>query len=684
MNISKMLTKWENTVRRSHTACIVSYWNTDFTILDWWMNDWSEVHELWWGVMRGALEAGRPALKPKKVFIPKHPLPTLHSYAGKANRDFWETFPSNHKWPGDSLIDADALEELGVSLGLLDDRFHTVLNDIRYGASLGCRGEARLPTRSKNSPSAHEFGAQVSDAIADWVVKGFAHGPVKPRDLPKSAKVAGMMCRLKPNGSVRIIQNLSSPKGRSVNDGIDKREFPAIMSSTRLFVTVLNKGGRGSLMVKTDWSDAYKHIAVCVGDLNLQWFQWLGMYFCELDLIFGGVSSVGIYDRAAKVVNSVVLKLAGMPADMVCQHLDDTCAAAPADSGLAERFDETYQMVAKKIGVKLAPRDDPEKSFGPSTEGIVLGVRYNTKDWTWAIPEDRLGNIVNLLLDVMIMEEIPSATMETLVGKIVHVKPLIPGGKFHISELQRAIGDIRREEIRQKEAGVSSPIYVRMTSLLEAQLMYWRVLLPACSGRVPIPDLNVGVAPWTIEFYTDAAGGSLSKKGQGVGAVGPSWWAYMAWPRSVNIRKRRLDGVWLGGKMALLELLGPLVVIAAGYRICGGKDIRIWVDNNSSVVIFQKGYSPVCGYSTCVVRAINVVASRIACRVTVAEITRCSTREAVAADALSKAHFGRFLSCWEGPLPDGARAPVAILRWLHAGADPLAPLGEMILKELGL
>ena len=634
--------------------------------------------------MQSTLEAGRPAMKPKKVFKPKHPLPELPSYTGKANQDFWDAFPSNHKWPGTSLMNADALEELGVSLGLLDERFQTVLSDIRYGATLGCRGEARLPSRSKNSPSAHEFGAQVTDAIADWIVKGFAHGPVSPRDLPSSAKVAGMMCRLKPNGSVRIIQNLSSPKGRSVNDGIDKKEFPALMSSTKLFLVVINKGGRGALMVKIDWSDAYKHIPVCVGDLNLQWFQWLGMYFCELDLIFGGVSSVGIYDRAAKVVNSVVQKLAGMPADLVCQHLDDTCAAAPADSGLAERFDETYQWVAKKIGVKLAPRDDPEKSFGPSTEGVVLGVRYNTKDWTWAIPDDRLSTILNLLLDILDMEWVPSAAMETLVGKIVHVKPLIPGGKFHMSELQRAIGDIRREDTRQKEAGISSPFFVEMTDMMRAQLMYWRVLLPTCSGRVPIPNLNVGVAPWTLEFYSDAAGGSLDKKGQGMGAMGPSWWAYMAWPRSVNCRKRRSDGVALGRKMALLELLGPLMVVSAGYKVCGGRDVRVWVDNNSSVVIFQKGYSPTCSITTCVARAINVVACRIACRVTVAEITRCSTREAEGADALSKADFRRFLSCWEGPLPDGARAPIAILGWLSDGADPMFPLGEKILEELGL
>ena len=634
--------------------------------------------------MEEVIANGRPELSPLKVFKPKYPLlPILESYNGKATQEYWKIFPKNHNWPGRSIMNADALEELGRSLGLIDDRFITVCNDIRYGATLGCRGEPRLPTRSKNAPSALEFGRQVSDAIADWVTKGFAHGPVRLQDVPKSAKISGIMCKLKPNGSVRIIQNLSSPKLKSVNAGINKLEFPAIMSSTKKFMIVLYKGGPGCLIVKIDWSDAYKHIPVCRGDLDLQWFEWLGMYFCELDLIFGCVSSVGIFDRAAKVVNSVVMKLAGMPEELVCQHLDDTCAAGPAGSGLVERFDEIYQQVAAKIGVKLAPRDDPDKSFGPSTRGVVLGIEYDTVDWTWAVPTDRLNVILNLLYDVLELELIPAKKMETLVGKIVHVKPLVPDSRFHMSELQRAIGDIRREELHQEAAGVSSPIFVELTPRLRDQLHYWRILLPTCSGRIPIPPLPGSMPPWTISFYTDAAGGSLSRKGQGVGGVGPAWWAYLTWPRSIQCRKRNSEGEDMGGKMAMLELLGPLLVVSAGYEVCGGKDVRVYVDNDSSVVIYQKGYSPTCSYSTCVVRAISVVAGRIACRLVVDNITRCSSRGAMAADALSKADFQRFLGNWEGPLPEGSRAPMALLRWLD-DPDPLAPLGELILEELGL
>ena len=632
--------------------------------------------------MEAKYHDARPPLPEKKVFVPKLELPVLKSYRKAAPQSFWSVFPSNLVRPGKSSIDPDVLESYGNSLDLMDDSFRQVVSDIRFGASLGCRGEARLPTVSKNAASAYKFGPQVSDAIGVWIKKGFAYGPVSKAELPSQAKIAGIMCVEKPNGSVRIILNLSSPKGKSVNSGIDKLEFPAVMSSTAKWLGVLNKAGRHCSMVKIDWADAYKHVPVCAGDLNLQWFSWLGMYFCELSLIFGGVSSVGIYDRAAKVVNRIVLKISGMPEGLVCQHLDDTCAAAPAGSGLAEQFDLAFHRVATSLGVKLAPRDDPEKSFGPTTSGIVLGVLYDTVNWTWAVPQKRLDVIINMIWDVLELDRVPAKLIESLVGKLIHVKPLVPDSRFYVSELQLAVALVRREEAWQEASKVSKPIFVERTAMMTAQLHYWRTLLPACSGRVPIPNLSECVPPGVKEFFTDAAGGSFSEKWHGLGAVGPGCWAYVPWPRSYHDGKRSVEGRQLGRKLTYLELLGPLLVLASAPDLCLRQDIRVWVDNAGAVQIFKKGYSVTCSLSTCVARAIHVLATGLACRVFVEKITRCSTPLAEAADALSKADFQRFLAYWSGPFPEASRVPRALLSWLH-DPDPLAPLGDLILMELG-
>ncbi len=231
--------------------------------------------------------------------------------------------------------------------------------------------------------------------------KGYAFGPVEAEQVPAAAKVSGIMVRPKPNGSVRVILNLSAPKGRSVNDGINKEEFPATMSSTAAWLAVLDKAGKGSLITKTDWVSAYKHICVREADTDLQWFSWGGKFFKELCLIFGGVSSAGLFDDTAKLVLDLVCRRAGFPAHMVCQHFDDVCAAVAVGYDALQHFIAAFREIAAEVGVKLAPRDDHDKSFAPCTARVVFGVHYDTVAWTWAIPEEKLARTCGLIESAM-------------------------------------------------------------------------------------------------------------------------------------------------------------------------------------------------------------------------------------------------------------------------------------------
>ena len=148
-------------------------------------------------------------------------------------------------------------------------------------------------------------------------------------EIPDDAKISGLMVKLKPNGKARLILNLSALKGSSVNEGIDNKDYPAKMTSTMKFVRVLNKCGKNCKFVKLDWSAAYKQVKVSEEDRSLQYFEWLGRYFLELSLIFGCSSSVGIYDRFSKFVLFIALQLAGMPASLVVQQIDDVVACGP-------------------------------------------------------------------------------------------------------------------------------------------------------------------------------------------------------------------------------------------------------------------------------------------------------------------------------------------------------------------
>jgi hypothetical protein len=91
-----------------------------------------------------------------------------------------------------------------------------------------------------------------------------------------------------------------------------------------------------------------------------------------------------------------------------------------------------------------------------------------------------------------------------------------------------------------------------------------------------------------------------------------------------------------------LELVGPLVIVAAAPELCRRQPVRVWVDNAGSVRIWEKGYSSSCGLCTTIVKAAASVAAALACRLVVTKIRQCSSPGAVMADALSQGDFRRF------------------------------------------
>lgn len=615
-----------------------------------------------------------PPLPELKVFKPKFKLPVLTNYKDPAPSWFWALFPSNLSQPAVSMVDADKLRAAAMSARYPDRKtLNKVYADLKFGARIGCGTGFRSPTRSSNAPSALDHGQHVSDSIADWISKGFVYGPVPLEEVPVSAKFSGLMTRPKPNGSVRIILNLSSPVGNCVNEGIDKAEFPATMSSTTDWLRALHKAGRRAKICKIDWSDAYKHIAVHPEDTDLQWFEWAGMGFKELCLIFGGVSSAGIFDRLNKVVIHIAATRAKMDPACICQVLDDCCAAAPEQSSSLEEFDKAFHELASDLGIKLAPRDDPEKSFGPQQTGVILGIEYDTVQWCWTLPYEKALRLLHLIKTVAESDFFPQEGIWSLTGKILNVKPLIPCGKFNINHLLKA-------NSFSADRSASVPV----TPELRSQLHFWFKMLQVCAGRGSLPDPDAALPPWAIDVYTDAAGGCSSSAGHGAGAVTEFWWSYVPWSKAINLGHLGPNNKSLARSMSALELVGPLLAIASGYSWCKNAAVKIWVDNAGSVFIWKKGYSTSCDLSTTLVKAISYVATGLGCTVDLVKITRCSTSLADMADALSKAAFPRFwsLALSHPRLPTSPGwVPPALLAWL---AKPTYDenLGHKILLQI--
>ena len=83
--------------------------------------------------------------------------------------------------PGKSRVNPVVLRSLALQHGFNDlELLESICTDLRFGADIGCEDPFREPTKSTNAPSSFEYGPHVSDAVADWIKKGFAYGPVLP------------------------------------------------------------------------------------------------------------------------------------------------------------------------------------------------------------------------------------------------------------------------------------------------------------------------------------------------------------------------------------------------------------------------------------------------------------------------------------------------------------------------
>ena len=544
--------------------------------------------------------------------------------------------------------------------------------DLENGGDIGCRGTARDPTHSSNAASAHDRGAEVTDAIASWVVQGFVAGPFKKENRPATAKINGVMCRIKPNGTARVILNLSAPKGHSVNDGINSDDFPTSMSSTSKWLEVLDRAGRHCTMAKIDWAAAYKHVAVRPEDIPLQYFSWLGRDFVELMLVFGGASSAGLYDRLAKTALDLIIRLSKFPPNMVIQYLDDVCGAAPQHCTSLARFEKSYKAFAADVGIELAPDTDPDKAFSCSTRGVVLGVQYDTVEWTWSIPQEKLARVLQQLRSAVDADTLAQHEIWSLVGRVLHYAPLVPAGRFNIAHLIAANAASKERNNR-----------VTMTADIKRQAYFWWVMLKSTAGYTTI-SAPVRFPAWTLDYYTDASGGSALSPGHGTGGIGGKFWFLVPWGQKINSGAKHTDGRRLCRKMSALELVGPLICVSADQENCRGKPVRIWVDNAGSVAIWKKGYSTRCGLCTALVKAINTVATHAGCPVSIEKITRCSNTGSELADELSKGRYDAFKRklppSWETNLSP-AWIPTSILAWI---ARPTADnqLGDRIIEEI--
>ena len=641
-------------------------------------------------------------MPPPKQHTFKYKLPPLDSYKpSEVPADFWK-----HWWKrpldlaikeNDSGISAEKLQEAYLSRGLLfGGKVAKVCKVLRDGADLGCVGRGRLPTRSPNGESVWQpdVGIIIADVLQDWVMKGIAAGPLTEEELHKefgsSFTVNKLTTRPKPNGALRIIVDMSSPRDRdqsvpgwlwpvtlpgSVNSSIDGSQFPTRMSSLKIFVRMLYRVGKGALVFKVDWSDAYKHVRVRDQDLKLQVVEFGGRFFVELRLVFGACSSPGIYDAVGDVILDLAVFESKILRNLVTKHLDDTLGVgrdSPEDP--VHACFKAYLKLAKEIGVRLPEPDlDKSKVQSPATTVLALGMEFDTSTWMMKCPELKVARILHLVRRGLADGVLTAGEVASLSGMLVDKLFLLEGARFNIGEIIKLV---------VMEAPKDSEVC--LSDLAREQLRWWFVHIQRAAfvNHIRHPEEKIWAPAGAPVVFSDAAGGSLVNIKAGLGVVLPTGdWAYFPWARWLQAGGLSSVGVPLNAQLMLLELTGPLVGLAVGASLLKNRPVLFLIDNQAGVFTWNKGYSRKDPLSSTVVKAVYDLSRHLNCSVFIKKVARCSTRGAKAADCLSKGEFREFFWCSPESPVDPMRIPAVLVRWLTWPVVDLS-LGTKIAREL--
>ena len=459
--------------------------------------------------------------------------------------------------PVTTPVNIDALEQ---ELSSHPDRpfVLSLLSSLRHGADIGYRGPRR-DLIAPNLPSARKFPEHITAALDKEVSLGRMAGPF--HDPPYSPlHCSGLGSVEKSDGSRRMIMHLSAPRGRSVNDSIDRSAFTLSYITLDDAAALVARHGKGALMSKVDLKSAFRLIPVRPNDRALLGCFWQASYYVDLQLPFGLRSAPAIFNRLADALEYILVHNYGI--EDLLHYLDDffTCGPPSADPprSTAAIQKRTILTVFENLGIPVS--DGADKVVGPATQLKMLGIILDSIAWTRSLPSDKLEALQAALHAWGQRATCSKRELLSLVGSLSFAAKVVPPGRTFLRRL-----------IDLSTTCTALDGTLHLTPDAQDDISWWQKFLPTWPGRSLIPDLEWTRSP-DFQLFTDAAAAT------GYGAFFKGHWIAHRWTPA----QEQLSLTWK-----------ELFPIAIACRVWGPswsqKKLLVHCDNAAVVDIMASG-----------------------------------------------------------------------------------------------
>ena len=430
-----------------------------------------------------------------------------------------------------------------------------ILEGFAGGFSLGLQKDPRLKAIKKTFYPKKELRNKIQDEVDKGRIIGpFSSTPV--RDL----MISPVTVIPKPNSSkVRMIFNLSEPKGASVNDNIPEENTSVSYCSVRQVVQWISQDDEVDwYLAKADLSDAYRMVPIKKGE-----WKFLGMkvgddVYIDRCLPMGAASSCAIFQRISDAITWMATS--SCPAAItVFNYLDDFLFLADGRENCKKSL-SNFLHLCEATGIPISE----EKTTEPDTCLTFLGIGIDAKNKVLYIPPEKAKKTLDSLNDFLKKRRHRVREWQSILGKLSHLCEVIIPGRAHLGSVYASLKGILSQQ---------KYLYRSITSEAREDLMIWKQFLeqlpPTKSFRMFSSDTS------DIYIYTDAS------QTVGFGATCQRDWFFGHWPSSE----------WKDVNIAVLELYPILAALHVWKDTVSEKNITVYSDNHAVVNVLTKLYA---------------------------------------------------------------------------------------------
>jgi len=327
-----------------------------------------------------------------------------------------------------------------------------------------------------------------------------------PQQLASTCQVSPIGLIPKPHqpGKWRLIVDLSSPAGASVNDAIDPNFCSLSCASVDDAVHIAHQLGKGTRLAKLDLKKAYRMIPVHPDDHDMLGIKIGPDTYVDTSLPFGLCSAPKIFSAVADAL-AWCLHCRGVRCQL--HYLDDFLFLGPPRNGICAATLQVPLETCRELGMPVAM----EKVEGPSTCLTFLGIQIDTQALELSLPSAKLVRIQSLVSSWSKHKAASKRDLQSLIGHLSHAATVVPPGHSFIRRL-----------IETAKIGKRPHHLIRLNTEFHSDLMWWATFLSQWNGRSVMPATSPSVT-----VTSDASGswgcGAVTSDGQ---------WLQLQWPQS--------------------------------------------------------------------------------------------------------------------------------------------------------